>query len=89
MGWFLAVGVTLITVVLSVWAWKEQTRERGDSVSEFKARVFKDDSGQFRFRLVATNGEPVAQSEGYSRKIDARTIAVALVGEDNVEEVEE
>jgi uncharacterized protein YegP (UPF0339 family) len=29
---------------------------------------FKDAAGEYRFAIVAGNGEPVAQSEGYSRK---------------------
>lgn len=34
--------------------------------------IFKDAQGQWRFRLRATNGAIVAQSEGYTRKDDAR-----------------
>jgi uncharacterized protein YegP (UPF0339 family) len=34
--------------------------------------VFKDDADEWRFRLVAANGEPVAQSEGYTTEADAR-----------------
>ena len=30
--------------------------------------VFKDASGQFRFRLRAPNGEPIASSEAYTTK---------------------
>lgn len=30
--------------------------------------VIKDSKGEWRFTLVASNGEPVAQSEGYTRK---------------------
>ncbi len=30
--------------------------------------VFKDASGQFRFRLRAPNGEPIASSEAYKTK---------------------
>ena len=30
--------------------------------------VFKDASGQFRFRLRAPNGEPIAASEAYKTK---------------------
>jgi uncharacterized protein YegP (UPF0339 family) len=30
--------------------------------------VFKDVSGQFRFRLRAANGEPIASSEAYTTK---------------------
>lgn len=34
--------------------------------------LFKDSAGEWRFRLIARNGETVAQSEGYKRKIDAQ-----------------
>jgi uncharacterized protein YegP (UPF0339 family) len=30
--------------------------------------LFVDSAGQWRWRLVAANGEPIAQSEGYSSK---------------------
>jgi uncharacterized protein YegP (UPF0339 family) len=33
-----------------------------------KFEVFKDASGQFRFRLVAPNGETIAASEAYTTK---------------------
>ncbi len=32
---------------------------------EPKFEIFKDSQGQFRFRLVAPNGEILVQSEGY------------------------
>jgi len=35
---------------------------------EAKFIIFKDTSGQYRFRLVAPNGEIIAASEGYSTK---------------------
>lgn len=31
-----------------------------------KFEIFRDDQGEHRFRLVAPNGEIIAQSEGYS-----------------------
>ena len=30
--------------------------------------VFEDAAGEYRWRLVAANGETVAQSEGYTRE---------------------
>lgn len=39
--------------------------------------VFEDSAGEYRWRLVATNGEVVAQSEGYTRKHDAERGAEA------------
>jgi len=40
-------------------------------MSEPNAKVYKDDAGEWRFRIVAANGEIVAVSEGYSRQTDA------------------
>ena len=34
----------------------------------YKFVVFKDKKDEYRFRLVASNGEIVAQSEGYTAK---------------------
>lgn len=34
----------------------------------YKFKVFKDSKEEYRFRLVASNGEIVAQSEGYKAK---------------------
>lgn len=33
--------------------------------------VYLDQAGEHRFRIVAANGETIAQSEGYKRKSDA------------------
>lgn len=38
-------------------------------MSEYK--IFQDVDGEWRWRLVAGNGEIVAQSEAYERKQDA------------------
>lgn len=35
------------------------------------ARVYKDDTGQYRWRLRGANGEIVASSESYTRRHDA------------------
>ncbi|APV44154.1 Uncharacterized conserved protein YegP, UPF0339 family [Dehalogenimonas formicexedens] len=45
-----------------------------------KFQVYKDKSGEFRFRLVATNGQVIAISEGYKTK------ASALAGIESVKE---
>jgi hypothetical protein len=34
--------------------------------------IFKDKSGEFRFRLKAANGEVIASSEGYNSKAAAQ-----------------
>ena len=36
-----------------------------------KFEVYKDKAGEFRFRLVATNGQTIAVSEGYKIKASA------------------
>jgi len=36
-----------------------------------KWEVYKDKAGEYRWRLVAANGEIVAASEGYKNKKDA------------------
>ncbi len=33
-----------------------------------KFEIYKDNAGEFRFRLKARNGEPIAASEGYVKK---------------------
>jgi uncharacterized protein YegP (UPF0339 family) len=35
------------------------------------AQVYKDTAGQYRFRVLARNGEIIAEGESYSNKSDA------------------
>ena len=37
-----------------------------------KFTIYKDAKGEFRFRIVATNGNILASSQGYSVKASAR-----------------
>jgi len=37
-----------------------------------KFTIYKDKAGEFRFRIVATNGNVLAGSEGYSAKASAQ-----------------
>ena len=37
-----------------------------------KFQLYKDKKGEFRFRLVAPNGETIATSEGYKSKDGAK-----------------
>ena len=37
-----------------------------------KFTIYKDAKGEFRFRIVATNGNILASSQGYSAKASAR-----------------
>ena len=40
--------------------------------------VYQDKKGQYRFRLLAKNGEPVCASEGYAKKAGAMSAAKKL-----------
>ena len=40
--------------------------------------IFEDSAGEYRWRLVAENGETVAQSEGYTQKHNASGGAEAV-----------
>jgi hypothetical protein len=56
-----------------------------------KWEVYKDKAGEYRWRLVAANGEIVAASEGYKNKKDAiETINIIkeFARKADVEEVE-
>lgn len=35
-------------------------------------QFYEDEAGEWRFRILGTNGETVASSEGYTRKEDAQ-----------------
>ncbi len=37
-----------------------------------KFTIYKDATGEFRFRIVATNGNILASSQGYSAKASAK-----------------
>ncbi len=38
------------------------------AMQEPRFEIFKDKSGEYRFRLLAPNGEIIATSEGYTNK---------------------
>lgn len=40
--------------------------------ADMKFEIYKDKAGEFRFRIVATNGNILASSEGYSAKASAK-----------------
>lgn len=47
-----------------------------------KFEVYQDEAGEWRWRLVAANGEKVADSgEGYTRERDARRAIARIRGE--------
>ena len=47
---------------------EDQTIEGFQTVNNPKFEIYKDKSGEFRFRLKAKNGEIIAASEGYVKK---------------------
>ena len=47
---------------------EDQTAENVVAVKHPKVEVYTDNSGEFRFRLKARNGEVIAVSEGYKAK---------------------
>ena len=47
---------------------EDQTAEGFEAEKHPKFEVYEDKSGEFRFRLKATNGQVIAVSEGYKAK---------------------
>lgn len=47
---------------------EDQTSEGYETVKNPKFEVYTDKSGEFRFRLKASNGEIIATGEGYKAK---------------------
>ena len=47
---------------------EDQTVAEVEAVTNPKFEVYTDKAGEFRFRLKARNGEPIAASEGYKSK---------------------
>ncbi len=45
----------------------------------YKFEIYKDKSGEFRFRFRAPNGEKVFASEGYSNKASAKNTIKSIV----------
>ena len=47
---------------------EDQTQAGFETVTNPKFEVYTDKAGEFRCRLKARNGEPIARSEGYTAK---------------------
>ncbi len=47
---------------------EDQTVEGAEAAKCPKFEIYKDNAGEFRFRLKAKNGEPILASEGYKAK---------------------
>ncbi len=41
-------------------------------MSKPRIEVYRDTAGQWRYRVLAANGETLAASEGYTRRADAQ-----------------
>lgn len=50
----------------------------GEIMAKPYFKIFKDNAGEWRWTLYAANHEPVAVSEGYTRRESAETMAVKL-----------
>lgn len=49
------------------------------TVKKPKFEIYNDKSGNFRFRLVATNGENILASQGYTRKDNCKRGIKAVI----------
>ncbi|MCR5084228.1 MAG: YegP family protein [Succinivibrionaceae bacterium] len=61
-------GVESVKKVAADAKVEDQTVEGFETVTNPKFEVYADKAGEFRFRLKARNGEPIASSEGYKAK---------------------
>jgi uncharacterized protein YegP (UPF0339 family) len=68
----------VLFVVACVWAIGDLLRGKPKGERKMRADVFRGEDGQWYFRIVAENGEPVAHSEGYKNQKDARDTAFAI-----------
>jgi uncharacterized protein YegP (UPF0339 family) len=55
----------------------------------YKFEIYKDKSGEFRFRFRAPNGEKMFASEGYSNKASAKSTIKSIVKHVAAAEVED
>ena len=61
-------GIACVVKNAPVAGIEDQTVEGYAVVKNPKFEIYTDKSGEFRFRLKATNGQIVAVSEGYKKK---------------------
>jgi uncharacterized protein YegP (UPF0339 family) len=69
-GVILCLGVIFLTATLY--------RKREIMEKQPKFEIFKDKAKKFRFRLIASNGEIICQSEAYESKQACRDTIIAL-----------
>jgi uncharacterized protein YegP (UPF0339 family) len=51
---------------------EDQTAEGFEKAKNPKFEIYTDKGGEFRFRLKASNGEPILASEGYKAKASCK-----------------
>ena len=61
-------GIKSVRANAPVAAVEDQTKEGFAQQRCPKFQVYQDKAGEFRFRLLAKNGQNIAASEGYTRK---------------------
>lgn len=61
----------------------------GKEAVRLRAEIFRSKDGQWYFRLLARNNEPIAQSEGYARKQSARDTLRLVPGLEEITEEDE
>lgn len=61
-------GIESVKKNASIATVEDQTKEACTKEINPKFEVYKDKSGEFRFRLKAKNGQIIATSEGYKSK---------------------
>ncbi len=61
-------GIKSVTTNAPIANLEDQTVENYEAAKHPKFEVYEDNSGEFRFRLKARNGEVIATAEGYKSK---------------------
>lgn len=59
---------------------EDQTVANYETLTHPKFEIYTDKAGEIRFRLMASNGQEIAASQGYTRK-DSCEKGIASVGE--------
>ena len=80
-------GVKSIQKICNVHV-EDTTIEGFEKLTNPKYQVYKDAAGEFRFRLIARNGEMVADSEGYESK-EGCLNGIEVVGQSCNAEIED
>ena len=72
-------GIESVIKNAAVAGVEDQTVEGFEKVKHPKFEIYEDKSGEFRFRLKATNGEVIATSEGYKAKASCKNGVESVV----------